>query len=349
MGQAEAGRPAWTELIDLASERLGGAALATNDDFFAPMSNLIKPEKPVFIPGKYTEFGKWMDGWESRRRREPGHDWCILALGRAGSIRGVVVDTAHFKGNQPEACTIEAAELPGTPDARAVQSPDVRWTEVIPRTTLAPDSEHFIEAPESLRSRRFTHVRLNIFPDGGVARLRVHGAVLPDWSALASRSEAVDLAAAENAGLVVACNDMHFGSRHNLVMPGRAANMGDGWETRRRRGPGYDWCIVRLGHRGTIEKIEVDTNHFKGNFPESCMIEACDATTPSGASEHVPNDRAEWRTLLARTKLKADTRHFFEKEIELGKSPCTHLRLNIYPDGGVSRMRVWGRPIMGRA
>ena len=347
MGQAVSGVSGFADLIDLVSSRLGGRAVACSDDFFASMDNLVTPERAVFIPGKFTERGKWMDGWESRRKRVPGHDWCVLALGRPGIIRGVNVDTGCFKGNQPEACTLEAAELPeGAGDADAL-APGVRWVDVIPRTVLAPDSEHLIEAIAAVKDRRFTHVRLNIFPDGGVARLRVHGEVLPDWEAIRRKGDPVDLASAANGGLVIACNDMHFGSRHNLITPGRAANMGDGWETRRKRGlkgGEYDWCVVRLGRRGVVSKVEVDTNHFKGNFPESCAIEAWD-----GVSEPVGNQlsaEAGWKPLLARTKLAADTRHFFEKELSGGGKgvECTHVRLRIFPDGGVSRLRLHGVP-----
>jgi len=328
---------AFAQLIDLAAERLGGRVIVANDEFFAPKDNLLKPDKPVFIPGKFTEFGKWMDGWETRRRREPGHDWCIVKLGLPGIVRGLNIDTAHFNGNQPESCTVEGAEMPGDPGVEELADSGVRWISVLDRSTLGPSAEHFMPASEAAHGRRLTHLRLNIFPDGGVARLRVFGEVLPDWDSMKRSGAQVDLGAAVNGGLVIAASDMHFGSRHNLIMPGRAANMGDGWETRRRRGPGYDWCIVCLGRRGVIRKIEVDTNHFKGNFPESAMIESCDA---QGSSlTELPDGR--WRELLARTKLKADTRHIYEMELVTG-GPCTHVRVNIYPDGGVSRLRLFG-------
>ncbi len=331
--------PDFAQLIDLASERLGGHALVVNDEFFAPKENLLKPEKPVFIPGKFTEFGKWMDGWETRRRREPGHDWCIVKLGLPGIVRGFNIDTSHFNGNQPESCTVEGAELAGDPSAEELLDPSIRWLNVLDRAPLTPSAEHFIPALETAARRRLTHLRLNIFPDGGVARFRVFGEVLPDWDSIKRSGAQVDLAAAVNGALVVAASDMHFGSRHNLIMPGRAANMGDGWETKRRRGPGYDWCVVRLGRRGVIRKIEVDTNHFKGNFPESAMIECCDAPGTGGCD--VP--AAGWRELLSRTKLKADTRHVYELELASGGA-CTHARLNIFPDGGVSRLRLFGGP-----
>lgn len=331
--------PAFAELIDLASERLGGKALVANDEFFAGKENLLKPERAVFIAGKFTDRGKWMDGWESRRRREPGHDWCIIKLGLPGIIRGFNVDTAHFNGNQPEACTVEAVEMPADATTEQLLKTDVSWTAALERTLLGPSAEHLMPASAGAAGKRVTHVRLNIFPDGGVARFRVHGDVLPDWATIRESGEVIDLGAAVNGGLVVACNDMHFGSRHNLIMPGRAANMGDGWETRRKRGltgGEHDWAIVRLGSRGQVAQIEVDTNHFKGNFPDSCMLECCDA--PGVVA---PGPDADWRTLVTRTKLTADAEHYFKSEME-PSGPCTHVRLKIFPDGGVSRLRLFG-------
>lgn len=358
-------------MIDLASARLGGAAVACSDDFFASMSNLVKPEAAVFVPGKYTPRGKWMDGWESRRKRVPGNDWCVVRLGRPGSVAGIVVDTAHFNGNQPEWCVVEGAEVRqesrGASGARGAGErgwQKAEWVEIVAWTGLEPSSEHFIAARKEVTGRRFTHVRLNIFPDGGVARLRVHGRVMVDWGKLVgkrgsgseNRGTQVDLAAAENGGLVIDASNMHFGSRHNMIMPGRAKNMGDGWETRRRRGLNWvdgrpvehDWAIVHLGHRGTIGKIEVDTNHFKGNFPESCRVEVCDAGPLEVAGGEFLPAGVVWKELLGRTKLKASTRHGYSKELnrEAAAGTWTHARLSIYPDGGISRFRVWGRPVL---
>ena len=322
----------FTELIDLASERLGGAVLYANDDFFAPKENLLKPSAPVFIEGKYTDRGKWMDGWESRRRRTPGFDWCLVRLGAPGRVRGVVVDTSFFRGNYPEQCSLEATALEGHPDVEELTSETTRWTEILPVSELRGDSHN----PFEIESRgRFTHLRFKIYPDGGVARLRVYGEVVPDWNALARRGE-IDLAAAENGALVLACSDMFFGHRHNLIMPGRAQDMSDGWETKRRRGPGYDWSVIRLATRGEIRRVEVDTAHFKGNYPDTCSLEAADA-----AGEALI-ETLQWKEVLPRTKLQAHTRHFYEGELkEVGA--VTHVRFNIYPDGGVSRLRLYGK------
>ena len=309
----------FTELVDLASERLGGTAVAANDEFFAPKENLVKTGRPVFLEHEYTDRGKWMDGWETRRRREPGHDWCVVRLGLPGIIHGVCVDTAFFKGNFPESCSIEAGE-----------SPDGPWMEILSKSLLRGDSENLFEIASD---RRFTHVKLHIYPDGGVARLRVYGMVVPDEAKLFRQKE-VDLAGLENGGLVVAASDMFFGARHNLILPGPPRGMYDGWETRRRRGPGHDWAILRLGMRGRVRRVEVDTSWFKGNAPGSCSLELLEEGDPLSS-------RARWREILPATPLSPDAVHAFEAELQ--PSPAaTHARFHIYPDGGVARLRLFG-------
>lgn len=327
----------FTELIDLASEKLGGAVLIANDEFFAPKENLLKPTSPIFIEGKYTDLGKWMDGWETRRRRTPGYDWCILRLGLPGIIRGVVVDTSFFRGNYPEHFSLEACTVDGLTTAEELQSESVQWTQILPQLPLVGDSQN----PFAVENRqRFTHLRFKIYPDGGVARLRVYGEVVPDWERIKRIGGDIDLAAVENGGFVLSCSDMFFGHRHNLIMPGRAANMSDGWETKRRRGPpGHDWSIIQLGQPGTICRLEVDTSWFKGNFPESCSLEATNAG--EAPAESLTDLSTLWKSVLPRTKLQAHTRHYFENEV-FDAGVVSHLRFNIFPDGGVSRLRVYG-------
>ena len=328
----------FTELIDLAAEKLGGAVVFANDDFFAPKENLLKASAPIFIEGKYTDLGKWMDGWESRRRRTPGFDWCIVRLGLPGKVRGVTVDTSHFKGNYPEQCSLEAVDLPGQPTTDELTNESLAWTEILPTSQLQGDSQnHFAIQSE----QRVTHLRFKIYPDGGVARLRVYGEVMPDWDRLKRMGGPVDLAAAEHGGLVLSCSDMFFGHRHNLIMPGRAVNMSDGWETKRRRGPGYDWSIIKLGSPGEVSHLEIDTAYFKGNFPESCSLEAINAA--GLPDESLSGAEVPWKTILPRTKLLAHTRHFFETEL-VPSGTVSHVRFNIFPDGGVSRLRVYGKP-----
>ncbi|MDB4995765.1 MAG: Allantoicase [Myxococcaceae bacterium] len=329
----------FTDLIDLAAERLGGAVIWANDDFFAEKENLLKAQAPVFIDGKYTDRGKWMDGWESRRRRIPGHDEAIVRLGMPGVIRGVVIDTAHFKGNYPDHASLEGCSVDGQPDPAALLSDATTWTEILPKSKLQGDSKNAFAIDRAI-SQRFTHLRFHIYPDGGVARLRVHGDVVPALRWMGKSSAEVDLAAAENGGLVLACNDMFFGSRHNLVMPGRSVNMGDGWETKRSRREGPDWVVVRLAAEGVIEHVEMDTNHFKGNFPESAALHGIRSSAGASIDELLA-DESKWTELLPRTKLQAHTRHFYEKEL-LAKGPYTHVRMRIWPDGGVSRLRLHG-------
>lgn len=321
------------ELPDLVSERLGGAVLAANDEFFAPKEGLIKAGAPEWREGVYTERGKWMDGWETRRRREPGHDWAILRLGVPGTIRGVVVDTSFYTGNYPEQASIEWCAMEGMPTARELSAKGTEWRQLLVKSPLKGNAANAIRIDSGVE--RVTHLRLNIFPDGGVARLRVHGEPMPDARVFAAGREA-DLAAMEHGGFVVSCSDMHYGHRQNLILPGRSTHMGDGWETKRRRGPGHDWTIVRLARRGRVERIELDTDHFKGNAPGSCMLEACDL--PSGS--RFDAEKASWAPLLAESALQPHTRHAWEV-----KAPreATHVRLNIYPDGGVARLRLFGR------
>jgi allantoicase len=323
----------FTELIDLASERLGGAVLFANDEFFAPKENLLKPGTPVFVEGKYTDLGKWMDGWETRRRRSPGHDWCIIRLGLPGIIRGIVVDTSHFRGNYPDRCSLEGCSIDGQPTVEHLTGEEAKWSSILQPSILAGNSQNMFKIGTD---NRFTHLRLKIYPDGGVARLRVYGEVVPDWDRLKRTTSEIDLAAVENGGLVLACSNMFFGHKHNLIMPGRALNMSDGWETKRRRGPGHDWVMIKLGRPGRIRAIEVDTSYFKGNFPDSCSLEAF-KTEGNMLPEHL-----DWKPLLPRTKLQAHLRHLFEKEV-MDAGIVSHVRFNIFPDGGVSRLRLFGR------
>ncbi len=322
--------PTFLDLVDVASERFGAAVIAANDEFFASKDNLIKTAPPCWREGEYTDRGKWMDGWETRRRRDvtsDSHDWCVIRLGARACVRGVDVETTHFKGNFPAACAIDVGD-------------GSVWHEILDRTLLEGDGHNLFAVGHAPPA---THLRLRVYPDGGVARLRAHGEVVADWERLRGRGD-VDLAAAEHGGLVVACSDMFFGSRHNLIMPGDATHMGDGWETRRRRGPGFDWTVIKLATTGSVRRVEIDTRHFKGNAPGACSLEgALGNTRGLGPVADVGLDGLEWRELLPRTPLEPHARHFFEDELrKLGD--LSHVRFNIYPDGGVGRLRLYGRP-----
>lgn len=327
--------PAFTQLTDLAAERLGGKVLYATDDFFAEKENLLKPGRGVFIVDKYTDRGKWMDGWESRRKRTPGHDWAVVQLATSGKITGFDIDTNFFLGNHPPHASVEGIYLPDASSVTDWDSPALPWKEILPKSHLDAGSRNFFTT--DIRDT-FTHIRLHIYPDGGVARFRVYGEVSKDWSLVPNDMD-IDLAAAINGGQPVACNDMFFSAMGNLIMPGRGVNMGDGWETKRNRTPGNcDWVILRLAHTGMINRILVDTCHFKGNYPDRCSIEAC----LSDNDQKVLNNEADWVTILPESKLQADAEHTYTKEIS-SHPVCSHVRLRIFPDGGISRLRLFGK------
>lgn len=322
----------FTDLVDLAAEALGGTVIAANDEFFAPKEALLKATPAEWREGVYTERGKWMDGWETRRRRTPGFDWAIIHLGAAGVVCGVVIDTAFFRGNYPEGASIEGCEVEGTPSVDVLMHPSTVWRTILSQVPLKGDSRNLFATKDA---GRLTHLRLNIFPDGGVARLRVHGDVRPMQEGVGDAS--IDLAALENGGFSMVCSDMFFGHRQNLILPGRSTHMGNGWETQRRRGPGHDWTIIRLGSPGTIERVELDTDHYKGNAPGACMIEVCGL--PGASVEQLVDSALPWTTIVPETTLQPHGRHRWAVSTVIG---ATHLRLNIYPDGGVARLRAFG-------
>lgn len=318
-----------TRWINLADARIGACVLSATDEFFAPGNRMLNPDPAVFIPGKYDNNGKWMDGWETRRKRVPGNDHCIIKLGLPGFIKGIDIDTSHFTGNYPPAASIEAANCDTEPDA------STRWVRLTAPVSLRGNSHHFLEISDP---HIWSHLRLNIYPDGGIARLRIYGQVACDW-ALRPQNQLYDLIAMENGGLAIACNDAHYGKPANLLAPGRGKDMGDGWETRRRREPGNDWAIIALGHPGIVRRIEVDTAHFKGNYPDKCAIQA--AYIQGGTKQSIVAQSMFWPILLPEQSLNMDTIHSYTDEI-MPLNAITHIRLNIIPDGGLSRLRLWG-------
>jgi allantoicase len=325
--------PAFTrQHVNLADPRLGAVALAASDEFFAAKERMLDPAPAQFHPGRYDDHGKWMDGWETRRRRGPGHDWCIVRLARPGRIAGLDLDTSHFTGNFPPAASVEACFVAaGDPGA------DAAWFSLLPSTSLRGNSHHYSDIADE---RTVSHLRVNLYPDGGLARLRVYGTPVFDPNARDADGH-VDLIAALNGGVVLAANNEHFGPASVMLLPGRGVNMGDGWETRRRREPGNDWCLIALAHPGIIEAVEVDTAHFKGNFPDRCAIRA--ANVADGTPESLVTQAMFWEELLPEQKLQADRIHRFRVELK-PHGPITHVRFDMIPDGGVSRLRLWGRP-----
>ena len=312
------------EWIQLEQPRLGTRVTFASDEFFAAKERLIEASEPVFIDGKYDDHGKWMDGWESRRKRVAGHDYCVIRLGIPGIVRGFNIDTRHFTGNYPPQASIEAC-------VSDVDCPEDGWTELLPTTDLRGDAQQFLAVSDD---SVWTHLRLHIYPDGGIARLRVYGEIRPDAP---DADQSIDLFALESGGRAIACSDEHYGSMHNLNVAGRGINMGDGWETARRRGPGNDWVIVALGRPGIIDRVEVDTAHFKGNYPDRVSLEAA----LFAGDDEPGNDSKLWQQLLPEQKLAMDTQHVFEGEL-LVKGVVSHVRMSIFPDGGISRLRLHG-------
>lgn len=322
---------AFTALTDLAAEKLGGKVQYCTDDFFAEKENLIKAGRGIFIIDKYTERGKWMDGWESRRKRTPGHDWAVIQLAAPGRIKGFDIDTNFFLGNHPPHASIEAINI--TDSSSVTDWDNLPWKEILHKSQLDAGSQNFYE---SYNNEIFTHLRLHIYPDGGVARLRVYGEVYKDWTAVPA-NETIDLASALNGAKSIACNDMFFSDMSNLLMPNRGANMGDGWETKRNRTSGNrDWVVIELATKGVIDNALVDTCHFKGNYPDSFSLEGC----LCDHHEDALNGKAPWSTILGQQKLSADAEHEFRID---NKNTFSHVRLNIFPDGGISRLRLWGK------
>lgn len=319
----------YQQWVRLEQPRLGTAVVYATDEFFAAKERMIEPAEPVFIDGKYDDHGKWMDGWESRRKRVPGHDYAVIRLGIPAVVHGLDIDTRHFTGNYAPAASIDVC------NSRADRPADDEWRPFVERVELAGDSHNYIVAPGG---EIITHLRLNIFPDGGVARLRIFGEVRPDWSARSASR--FDLFALENGGRALICSDEHYGSMHNLNLDGRGINMGDGWETARRRGPGNDWVVLALGHAGSIDEVLIDTAHFKGNFPDRVMLQA--GRPDAGLSpEQLAASSVDWPVLLPEQKLAADSEHRFAEEL-VPLEAVTHVRLSMYPDGGISRVRLFG-------
>ena len=317
----------FTHLPDLASRTFGGGVMFANDEFFAAADHLVEPGAPTFAAHTFGHKGQIYDGWETRRRRRPGHDTAIIRLGAPGIVHGIDIDTAFFTGNFPPHASVDGCALEGYPDP--IQLAEARWVPLVPRSPLAGDSQNLFPVDSN---QRFTHVRLNIYPDGGVARLRVHGEVVPDPRLLPS---VFDVAAAEYGARIAGCSNMFYGHPQKLIYPGLARSMGDGWETSRRRDDGNDWVLVQLAVPSVIELAELDTSHFKGNAPGSATLRGIDARTG------LLDDPTDWFDLLPQVRLSPDTRHRFGVSVV---PVATHVRLDIFPDGGMARLRMIGRP-----
>jgi allantoicase len=313
---------------DLASRWLGASVIAASDESFGEKENLLTPAPAAFEPGRYGNRGEIVDGWETRRRREGGHDWAIVRLGSAGIITSVDVDTSFFTGNHPQSVSVEARGCEGYPSPAELASPAAEWHTIVRQSPLTGDSHNVFEVTDQ---RRFTHVRLSAYPDGGIARLRVHGHVVPDPRGLEDLT--LDLASQEYGGAVIASSDDFYTAACMLNRPGRARTMGEGWETRRRRDAGHDHVVIRLAFAGRVSRAIIDTAHFKYNASAAVALSGC-------AKDVAPEpDSPDWLPLLDRVRLQPDTRHVYALE---RAGPVMFVRLDAFPDGGLSRVRLIG-------
>jgi len=320
------------KMINLADPRLGSKVIFKTDDFFAPASRIINPGPPIFKEGIFDKHGKWMDGWETRRSRRKGFDYLIVKLGKSGKIFNVDIDTSHFSGNQPTHASLEACYNNNSPNNK------LRWITILNKKKLGPNKNHNF----NIKNKSvFTHIKLNIYPDGGVARLRIYGEV--EMKKVNFGNKIINLSSMLIGAFVVGCNNQHFGRAENILAPGKSKNMSDGWETRRSRGKNSDWLIIKLGFPGTINKIEIDTHHFKGNYPDRCSIQA--TYIPKKMSNYLVVKKSnKWKLLLNKVKLNANKKHSFNNKI-MRKNKINFIRINIYPDGGISRIRTFGKVI----
>tara|TARA_B110000438_G_scaffold300854_1_gene354244 strand:- start:435 stop:1394 length:960 start_codon:yes stop_codon:yes gene_type:complete len=319
-------------MIDLAQKRLGSKVVYKTDEFFAKASRINESTKPIFIPNKFDIHGKWMDGWETRRKRDKGHDYLIIHLGKKGIISKINIDTTHFNGNQPSFASIEACY-----NKKNIPSKKIKWKTILNKKKIKPNSHNIFST--SNRSV-FTHIKLNIFPDGGVARLRLYGEIATDKISFGKKI--INLSSLLNGASIIACNNEHFGKAENILAPGKSKNMGDGWETRRSRGKNFDWIILKCVS-GQINNIQIDTHHFKGNYPDMCSVQAAYLNDKKNAKSIISKSK-KWKTILNKTKLYAHRKHNFHNKF-MKNNKINYIRINIFPDGGISRVRIFGKAL----
>ena len=317
------------KMINLADPRVGSKIIFKTDDFFAPANRILNTDTPVFKDGLFDKHGKWMDGWETRRRRSKGFDYLILKLGKPGKIFDIDIDTTYFNGNQPTHASLEGCFSKSKPSKKA------KWVSLLGKKKLGPNKNHIFK---SKNKSVFNYIRLNIFPDGGVARLRLYGEIEMGKNIFNNKN--VNLTSVLNGASIIGCNNEHFGKAENIIAPGKGKNMGDGWETRRSRGKNFDWLIIKFGKPGLVKKLEIDTHHFKGNYPDTCSIQTANITK-NLSNKSIVNNSKNWKFILNKSKLSAHKKHIFKKFL-IKRNKENYLKINIHPDGGISRIRAFG-------
>jgi len=317
--------------IDLANPLLGTKIIRCTDEFFAPAKRIINPLPPIYKENVFDNHGKWMDGWETRRRRSKGNDYVIIKLGKPGKIKFVDVDTSFFNGNQPEFAQLEGCFSEND------NLKEVKWIKITRKNKIKPNYNNILK---SKSSKTFNFIRFNIFPDGGIARLKLFGNIdllLHKFS----KKNIIDLASVINGSQVIACSDEHFGNANNILLPGKSKNMGNGWETRRRRGNGFDWIILKLGLSGYPISFEINTHYFKGNYPDSFSVQGFTNNNNVSINSIIKNSK-KWKTIISNKKLKSNS-SLTIKMLKKFYKKYNYIKLNIYPDGGISRFRVYGK------
>ena len=318
--------------VNLAEPKFGSKIIYKTDQFFGAASRILNSQKAIFKEGIYDHHGKWMDGWETRRKRKVGHDYLIIKLGRPGKIFNVDIDTSFFSGNQPSEASLQACY------SKIKPSKNTNWKTILNKKKLGPDKNHNFKIKNH---STFNFIKLNIFPDGGIARLKLNGKV--DLEKINLKGKNVNLSLISNGSTIVGCNNEHFGKAENVLSPGVGVNMGDGWETRRSRGKNFDWIIIKFGMPGIINKLEIDTHHFKGNYPETFTVQSTLISNKAKSKKIIKNSK-KWKLLLGKTKLKPHKKHSFKSKT-FKKNKVNYLRINIFPDGGISRIRAFGQVI----
>ena len=318
-------------MIDLAQPRLGSKVVYKTDEFFAKAFRIINPHEPIFIENKFDTHGKWMDGWETRRKRIKGHDYLIIRLGKEGKISEININTKYFNGNQPSHSSIQACYC-----KQNIPEKKIKWVTILSKKKIKPDSHNIFKIKNK---KVFTHVKLNIFPDGGVARLRIFGEVV--LKNMSIKKKIINLSSILNGASVITYNNEHFGKAENILAPGSGKNMGDGWETRRSRGRNFDWLILKFGIAGVVSKIQIDTHHFKGNYPDMCSLQAAFINRKISKKSIIGKSK-KWKTILNKAKLHAHKKHNFKNYL-MQNNKVNYIRINIFPDGGISRIRIFGK------
>ena len=315
--------------VNLAETKFGSKVIYKTDQFFGAANRILSYQKPIFKEGVYDSHGKWMDGWETRRKRKQGYDYLIIKLGRPGKIFDVDIDTAFFFGNQPSQASLQACYSKNKPTKKT------NWKTILKKKGLGPDKNHNFKIKNH---STFNFIKLNIFPDGGVARIRIYGDMKIN---IIFGSKIINLTSVLNGATPIACNNEHFGRAENILAPGKGKNMGDGWETRRSRGKNFDWLILKCATAGKINKIQIDTHHFKGNYPDKCSIQAAYLNSKI-SSKNIVKKSKNWKLLLNKVRLHAHKKHNFNNKLMKNKK-INYIKINIFPDGGISRIRAFGR------